>query len=107
MLRSDAMRDEGHKLWLVLNRLEDHNAVSFDYNRKHNLRGRCEMLKATRKKRPQPWTWAQETRGRRLVRKALERWKLLDAMWEKTKSAIHLRCVPFAQSLWLESVWVQ
>jgi hypothetical protein len=28
---SDAMRDEGHKLWLVLNRLEDHNAVSFDY----------------------------------------------------------------------------
>jgi hypothetical protein len=28
---SDAMRDEGHKLWLVLNRLDDHNAVSFDY----------------------------------------------------------------------------
>ena len=28
---SDAMRDEGHKLWLVLNRLEDHNAVSFDH----------------------------------------------------------------------------
>jgi hypothetical protein len=31
MRGSDAMRDEGHKLWLVLNRLDDHNAVSFDY----------------------------------------------------------------------------
>jgi hypothetical protein len=61
------------------------------------------MKKVTKQKRPQPWTWAQAHEER--VRKHWN-WKLLDAKWDKPKSAIHLRCVPLS-SLRMESVWVQ
>ena len=54
------------------------------------------------RKRPQPWTWAQK-RARRLEKGW--NWKLLDAKWEKNKSAIH--AVRAVCSVQMESVRVR